>query len=885
MANKVLLKKSSTAAKVPLTSDLDYGELALNYNDGKLHYKKSDGTTIDHFPSAPIIAAGYVAKAGDTMTGTLNLPSNGLKVGTNQLVVYNGSIGIGTATPSWPLDVNGAVNASFFKISTSGTTANGNTMNSPVADTLAFHTNSVERLRIGSTGNVGIGTGSPATKLSVISPAGEYRQLELNCATGGQILYAGSVADTVGSYTQNNAYYSSSYQFYPIKTASSGIHYESDGSFWISTNSGLTVGTNFIPSNRLHIAATGNVGIGTNAPEVKLDVRGTTTATIRVGSTGHGGAGDEFGNLEFYWADPDSAGIKAKIYAKNVGNVGPGGGGAADLLFATMPALGSITERMRLDSVGNLGLGVTPSAWLSSSRVIQLGNGGFIEGRSNSAQVLRMGANAYLDSVGTSRYIGTGNAMSYEQYLGAHTWFTAPSGTAGNAITFTKAMELTTSSELIIDSGTGGGRLTFTPSSANNTIFSTTTGFGSYNILRYRGTQHHWLNSAGTQVMTLDASGRLLQGVTTAPSGGGISTVFNAATGGGIESAYNNNGGFALTPSAGAGLLFYTFTGAVGSETYSERARIDASGNLGLGITPSAWGSGIKSQQIGNYTALTNNQGGYTWLSNNAFYDTAWKYLTTNRALYYAQDTGDGGHKWYTAPSGTAGAAITFTQAMTLTANGNLGLSVIDPASVFEAKSSLGSIGITSSGSQGSQLYFKNTARTLTTASISNNGGSNEILAFTVTSGLSADLMSFTLGGSTKMVLNGSGNLGIGTTSPSSRLDVVGDIRVNSINVFNGSSGTTTSTTQTAVALFSTATYGSGKFIIQATQGTIRHIIELLVVHDGTTAYATEYGMIRTGASLFTTDVDISSGNVRVLVTATSATSTAYKISQNLILA
>jgi len=99
---------------------------------------------------------------------------------------------------------------------------------------------------------------------------------------------------------------------------------------------------------------------------------------------------------------------------------------------------------------------------------------------------------------------------------------------------------------------------------------------------------------------------------------------------------------------------------------------IDTSQNAGLGNTPSAWGSGIKSLQVGNYTALTNNQGGYTWLSNNAFYDTAWKYLTTNRALYYAQDTGDGGHKWFNAASGTAGNAITFTQAMTLDASGNL---------------------------------------------------------------------------------------------------------------------------------------------------------------------------------------------------------------------
>lgn len=51
MANKVLLKKSSVVSKVPLTTDLDYGELALNYADGKLYFKNSSNV-ISSFSTA-----------------------------------------------------------------------------------------------------------------------------------------------------------------------------------------------------------------------------------------------------------------------------------------------------------------------------------------------------------------------------------------------------------------------------------------------------------------------------------------------------------------------------------------------------------------------------------------------------------------------------------------------------------------------------------------------------------------------------------------------------------------------------------------------------------------------------------------------------------------
>lgn len=46
MANKLILKRSSVASKVPLATDLEPGELAVNLTDQKLYSKRSDGTVI-----------------------------------------------------------------------------------------------------------------------------------------------------------------------------------------------------------------------------------------------------------------------------------------------------------------------------------------------------------------------------------------------------------------------------------------------------------------------------------------------------------------------------------------------------------------------------------------------------------------------------------------------------------------------------------------------------------------------------------------------------------------------------------------------------------------------------------------------------------------------
>lgn len=119
------------------------------------------------------------------------------------------------------------------------------------------------------------------------------------------------------------------------------------------------------------------------------------------------------------------------------------------------------TERLRVDAAGNLGLGVTPSAWGNTYKVSQIGAGGGLWGRTTTTTQVGITSNVYNDN-SVERYIGSNFAAEYLQASGAHYWYTAPSGTAGNAITFTQAMTLDASGNLTVgnvklETGSGFG--------------------------------------------------------------------------------------------------------------------------------------------------------------------------------------------------------------------------------------------------------------------------------------------------------------------------------------------------------------------------------------------------------------------------------------------
>ena len=128
-------------------------------------------------------------------------------------------------------------------------------------------------------------------------------------------------------------------------------------------------------------------------------------------------------------------------------------------------------------------------------------------------------------------------------------------------------------------------------------------------------------------------------------------------------------------------------------------------------------------------------------------------------------------------------------------------------------------------------------------------------------------------------------NTGVFTNATFAIANTTNYLSVKNIAHLSGDSNTTTAVAQVQISAFSANAYGSAKIYIQATETstTRRHVTELLVVHDNSTASATEYGMLFTGATaLATYEVDIVSNNVRILATPASANTIAFRVSEQL---
>ena len=196
--------------------------------------------------------------------------------------------------------------------------------------------------------------------------------------------------------------------------------------------------------------------------------------------------------------------------------------------------------------------------------------------------------------------------------------------------------------------------------------------------LRETGTDNYIIYNANTtsDVFTLNVTNNAATFSSSVTAGGLITTQYANAlinirgtSGSNSYLKFTENGvadRWSIGSDAGSGTLNFRQGGTGGTQSMV----ITTSGNVGIGVTPSAWNSGSTALQIIR-GGLWHDGSGYFAMTNNSYYDgTNWRYIATTFASIYNQVNST--HVWSIAPSGTAGNAISFTQAMTLNPSGNL---------------------------------------------------------------------------------------------------------------------------------------------------------------------------------------------------------------------
>jgi hypothetical protein len=566
--------------------------------------------------------------------------------------------------------------------------------------------------------------------------------------------------------------------------------------FSIGTTGGSTIVT---------FTSSGNLGIGSTTPSVRLYVQNSSvenpTLFILEGSNTGRGLEIKLG------ADGLGANGSAVIYNTRVGSP-----------YGEHIWQQAGTQRMRLDTSGNLGLGVTPSAW-NTVTAFQVGSTS-LGGYSNTGYV---NSNAFYQT--GWKYINSSYAARYEinsSDAGIHAWYTAPSGTAGNAISFTQAMTLGSNSGLSIGTpsaapaqgllvqgastfssqvgfGTGlyidtngdlyqpvTGRVFISAAAANVTFpsygFYNDTGLGMYR----ESTDTLAFATSGVKALTL-ASNQAATFSSSVTAGGNVSVLnatsapvngeslpeafflegrgWNTSVGSvaiqgriNLAAAYESASGstepalvFSLKGSGGGAVI------PAGPSSLTERMRITNAGNVGIGTASPATNLQVSSTnsiiRISNTTLGLSNADLDLGVTSTGL-TRVWQY--GNYAMVFATDN---------------------TERMRITSGGNVGIGTTSPGAALDVNGNgntlVANFNYTSNGTY---VRWQNNGTSFgdvgSAGSLVSGGATNDF-AIHARSGN----MVFSMGFTERMRITSGGNVGIGTSSPSVKLDVVGKVR------------------------------------------------------------------------------------------------------------